>query len=124
VNNTPIVFHADGRLAAVGRHSREFTEALGWSPTEDVFAYARGDPPQFTEIRLLDPRTGEDRRLVSAEGYPYIIGLVWSPSGRWLAVLRWQSSLKQRIDVIDVTGDQPPITTERADSPVLVDWGP
>lgn len=124
VNNTPIVFHADGRLAAVGRHSREFTEALGWSPTEDVFAYARGDPPQFTEIRLLDPRTGEDRRLVSAEGYPYITGLVWSLSGRWLAVLRWQSSFKQRIDVIDVTGDQPPITTERADSPVLVDWGP
>jgi Tol biopolymer transport system component len=124
VNNTPIVFHADGRLAAVGQHSREFTEALGWSPTEDLFVYARGDPPQFTEIRLLDPRTGEDRRLVSAEGYPYITGLVWSPSGRWLAVLRWQSSFKQRIDVIDVTGDQPPMTTERADSPVRVDWGP
>ncbi|HET7870261.1 MAG TPA: hypothetical protein VFM85_08080 [Actinomycetota bacterium] len=124
VNNTPVVFHADGGLAAVGRQSQEFTEALGWSPTEELFAYARGNPPYFTEIRLLDPRTGGDRRLISTRGYPYITGLVWSPSGRWLAVLRWRSDFKQRIDVIDVTGGQPPITAKRADSPVLVDWGP
>jgi WD40 repeat protein len=124
VNNTPVLFHADGRLAAVGRHSGEFTEALGWSPTEDVFGYARGDPPHFTEIRLLDPRTGGERRLISTRGYPFITGLVWSPSGRWLAVLRWRSDFKQHIDVIDVIGGQPPITAERADSPVLVDWGP
>jgi len=58
--------------------------------------------PQFTEIRLLDPRTGEDRRLVSAEGYPYIIGLVWSPRGRW------GGDFKQRIDVIDVTDRRRP----------------
>jgi Tol biopolymer transport system component len=124
VNNIPVVFRADGRLAAVGRASREFSEALGWSPAEDLFAYARGDPPYFTEIRLLDPETGEDRRLVSAWGYPYITDLVWSPSGRWLAILRWGSSFKQRIEVIDVAGGQPPNTTKRNDSPVLIDWGP
>jgi hypothetical protein len=56
VNNTPIVFHADGKLAAVGRKSGEFSQALGWSPAEDLFAYTRGDPPHFTEIRLLDPK--------------------------------------------------------------------
>lgn len=124
VNNTPVVFHADGRLAATGRHSREFTEALGWSPTEDVFAYARGDPPDFSEIRLLDPEAGEDRRLIAARGYPYITELAWSPSGRWLAILHWQSSFKQRIEVIDVRGGRPLITSDRGDSPVLVDWGP
>jgi Tol biopolymer transport system component len=124
VNNTPVVFRADGRLAAVGRTSREFTEALGWSPAEDLFAYVRGNPPYFTEIRLLNPETGEDQRLVSARGYPYITGLVWSPSGRWLAILRWGSSFKQRIEVIDVAGGQPPTTTKRNDSPVLIDWGP
>lgn len=124
VNNTPVVFRADGRLAAVGRTSREFTEALGWSPTEDLFAYVRGDPPYFTAIRLLDPETDEDRRLISARGYPYITGLAWSPSGRWLAVLRWRSSFEQRIEVIDVRGGQAPVTTSRADSPVLVDWAP
>lgn len=124
VNNTPVVFHADGRLAAVGRHSQEFTEALGWSPAEDLFAYVRGDPPHDTAIRVLKPGTGEDRRLISTRGYPYITGLVWSPSGRWLALLRWRSSFKQRVDVIDVTGNQPPMTSDRADSPVLLDWGP
>jgi len=124
VNNTPVVFRADGRLTTVGRRSPEFSEALGWSPAEDLFAYARGDPPYFTEIRLLDPETGEDRRLVSARGYPYITGLVWSPSGRWLAILRWGSSFNQRIEVIDVAGGQPPTTTKRNDSPVLIDWGP
>lgn len=123
VNNTSVVFRADGRLATVGRTSRESTEALGWSPAEDLFAYARGDPPYFTEIRLLDPETGEDRRLVSARGYPYITDLVWSPSGRWLATLRWRSSFT-RIEVIDVAGGQPPSTTKRNDSPVLIDWGP
>lgn len=124
VNNTPVVFHADGRLATAGRHSREFSEALGWSPTDDLFAHTRGDPPYFTEIRLLDPGTGHDPRLVSSEGYPYIIGLAWSPSGRWLAVLRWRSSFKEFIDVIDVEGGQALITAHRGDSPVLVDWGP
>jgi len=124
VNNTPVVFHADGRLATVGRRSREFSEALGWSPTEDLFAYTRGDPPDFTEIRLLDPETGEDRRLIVAQGFPYIIGMAWSPSGRWLAILRWRSSFREVIDVIDIEGVGPPITTHRDDSPVLVDWGP
>jgi dipeptidyl aminopeptidase/acylaminoacyl peptidase len=124
VNNTAVVFHAGGRLATAGRNSREFSEALGWSPTEDLFAYTRGDPPYFTEIRLLDPGTGRDRRLVSADGYPYIIGLAWSPSGRWLAVLRWRSSFKEVLDVIDVEDEEPPIMTSRDDSPVLVDWAP
>jgi Tol biopolymer transport system component len=124
VNNTPVVFHADGRLATVGRRSREFSEALGWSPTEDLFAYTRGDPPDFTEIRLLDPETDEDRRLIATLGYPYIIGLVWSPSGRWLAILRWRSSFRERIDVIDVETEQPLVTTGRGDSPILIDWSP
>jgi hypothetical protein len=124
VNNTPVVFHADGRFAATGRHSQEFSEALGWSPSDDLFAYTRGEPPYFTEIRLLDPVTGRDRRLLSAEGYPYITGLAWSPSGRWLAVLWWRSSFRQVIDVIDVESGDTLITTRRDDSPVLVDWGP
>lgn len=124
VNNRPVVFHADGRLAAVGRHSREFSDALGWSPAEDLFAYTRGDPPYFTEIRLLDPETGEDRRLVAARGYPYITGLAWSPSGRWLAVLGWRSSFREIIEVIDVESGEVTVTSHRDDSPVLVDWGP
>ena len=124
VNDRPVVFHADGRLATVGRRSLEFTETLGWSPAEDLFAYVRGDPPTFTEVRLLDPDTGEDRRLISTQGYPYITGLVWSPSGRWLAILRWRSSFKERIDVIDVGTEQPLVTTSRGDSPILIDWAP
>jgi Tol biopolymer transport system component len=125
VNDRPVIFHADGRLVMVGRRSRGFSEAFGWSPTEDVFAYARGKSPyRITEIRLLDPAAREVRRITSAEGrrYPFINELAWSPGGQWLAVLRWRNDFKQRIDVIDVTGNRPPITTERADSPVLIDW--
>lgn len=127
VNDRPVIFHADGRLAMVGRRSRGFSEALGWSPTEDVFAYARGDSPyRITEIRLLDPVAGEVRRITSAAGrrYPFINELAWSPSGRWLAVLRWRSDFKQAIEVIDVRDGRSVITDDRADSPVLIDWGP
>jgi Tol biopolymer transport system component len=127
VNDRPVIFHADGRLVMVGRRSRGFSEAFGWSPTEDVFAYARGKSPyRITETRLLDPVAREVRRITSAERrrYPFINELAWSPSGQWLAVLRWRNDFKQRIDVIDVTGNRPPIRTERADSPVLIDWGP
>jgi hypothetical protein len=59
-----------------------------------------------------------------AKGYPYIIGLTWSPSGRWLAVLRWRSSFREIIDVIDVGSGQALVTVRRVDSPMLVDWGP
>jgi dipeptidyl aminopeptidase/acylaminoacyl peptidase len=97
---------------------------LRWSPSDDLFAYTRGEPAYSTEIRLLDPVTGGDRGLLQAEGYPYITGLAWSPSGRWLAVLRWRSSFRQVIDVIDVESGDALITARRDDSPVLVDWGP
>lgn len=120
----PVVFHADGRLAAVGRSGASYVEAVGWSPAEDLFAYARGHPPEFTEIRLLDPKTVRDRRLFSAQGYPYITGLAWSPSGRWLATLRWGGDFKQVIDVIDAADGELLVSTRRDDSPVLIDWGP
>lgn len=127
VNDRPVIFHADGRLAAVGRPSRGFSEALGWSPTEDLFAYARGSSPyRITEIRLLDPTNADFRRLALTKErrYPFITGLAWSPSGRWLAVARWGSDFRQRLEVIDLEDEQARATTDRDDSPWLIDWGP
>lgn len=126
-NNTPMIFHADGRVAAEGHQSREFTEALGWSPSEDLFAHARGKPPyEINKVLLLDPVTGVDTRILSTQGQSYrqILDLVWSPSGRWLAILRWQSSSRAEIEFLDTTDPSERFTLRRTDSPRVVDWGP
>jgi hypothetical protein len=73
---------------------------MSWSLSEDLLAYSTGlvgpdnpsNPPH--EVRGLNAVTGDDRLLLSTEGTvnvrgesdPFIVSLVWSPGGEWLAV--------------------------------------
>lgn len=103
-----------------------------WSPTRDVLSYTQGEAPyRITEAYLFVPASGQNRKLVSSAGkaYPVITDLVWSPSGRWLALALWRptgtgtGSLTVRIlDVANHRSTQFPIA---ADVPQpLVDWVP
>jgi hypothetical protein len=89
----PVVFTPAGQPVAFGQPSSEFPEPLAWSPEQDVLGYTQGEAPyRITEVRLLDPISKEDRALVSSDGrnYPTVTDIVWSASGRWLAVTLWR----------------------------------
>jgi hypothetical protein len=90
----PVVFTADGPFVAFGRPSGEYPEPMEWSPTRDVLVYTRGGPPyRITEAYLLDPAAGEEEVLVAGNGSDPIVlhDMVWSPSGRWLAIAAWEA---------------------------------
>ena len=90
----PVVFTPAGEPVAFGRPSTEFPEPISWSPAQDLLAYTQGKAPyRITEARILDPASGDDRVLVSSSSSDasIVTDLVWSPSGRWLAVALSQS---------------------------------
>lgn len=96
-----------------------------------AYRFAAGELKERSMAGLTTIHASEDAPApvrtgpaIAARGYPYITGLVWSPSGRWLAILRWRSSFREHIDVIDAETGQPFVTTSRDDSPILVAWSP
>jgi TolB protein len=129
--NMVLVFDLDGSVVARGVPFHEFSEARGWSPTADVFGYASGEPPyRIVEARLLDVSTDEDRLLFPApdSARQTIHSLVWSPSGRWIAVVLGDVSagwFVSEIQILDTTGADPPRIFETSEAfPELVEWGP
>jgi Tol biopolymer transport system component len=128
----PVVFTPDGQFVAFGRPSGEYPEPMEWSPTRDVLAYTRGEAPyRITEAYLLDPATGEEGVLVSGEGSnPFVLlDMVWSPSGRWLAVAAWEAEDVPQmslvvLDALDPTSlRRSPLDTGGI-SQFLGGWGP
>lgn len=130
--NVVLVFDLDGGVIAHGVPFGEFSDARGWSPAADVFAYASGEPPyRIVDLRLLDASTAEDRLLASTdnEAGQTIQSLAWSPSGRWVAVALVASDDRgwfvSEIQILDTTGVDPPRIFEATTAfPELVDWGP
>jgi Tol biopolymer transport system component len=126
--NVVLVFDLSGDAIARGVPFGEFSEARGWSPAADVFAYASGEPPyRIVDARLLDAGSREDRLLISADGDRTIQSLAWSPSGRWIAVVLvapdGQGWFVSEIQILDTTGVDPPRTFRSQGLPQLVDWG-
>ena len=85
----PVVFTPEGSFVALGRPSGGFSEPLAWSPVTDLLAYTQGEGPH--EAYLLDAATGKERVLIRGDAAePLVItGMVWAPSGRWLALGGW-----------------------------------
>lgn len=86
----PIVYSEMGDAVAVGSVSSDAV-AMAWSPIKDVLAYAVTDASLAmsgaSTIRILDPVTG-DRVVADLSGTRAlgVIGLTWSPDGRFLAL--------------------------------------
>jgi tricorn protease-like protein len=129
----PAIFSAEGGFVTLAERSERFSDVLGWSPAQDVLAYVTGFPPshRITQLHLLDALTGEDRLLLttgSEEDSPVVVGIAWSPSGRWLAMAIWTPQ-EVTVRVVDVTGGEAirefGIDFNPADvSEPLVDWAP
>jgi dipeptidyl aminopeptidase/acylaminoacyl peptidase len=128
--NVVLIFDTRGNIVARGVPFGEFSDARGWSPSGDLFAYASGEPPyRIVDLHVLDVSTGEDRVVASTDnvGRGTIRSLAWSPSGRWLAVVSIVGSggyYGSQIRVLDLTGGEPPRIFESASILDLVGWGP
>jgi Tol biopolymer transport system component len=126
--NVVLAFDLNGAVVARGVPFGEYSDARGWSPAADAFAYANGEPPyRIVDARVLDAETHEDRSLISADGDRTIQSLAWSPSGRWVAVVLVgpdQGWFVSEIQIVDTTGVDPPMTFRSKGLPQLVDWGP
>jgi len=84
--NVVLILDLGGNVVARGVPFGEFSDARGWSPSGDLFAYASGEPPyRIVDLHVLDVSTGEDRVIASTDdvGRGTIRSLAWSPSGRW-----------------------------------------
>jgi WD40 repeat protein len=126
----PIVFGPEGRFVAMGRASTE-SVLIGWSPGKDLLAYTTGTPPyRATGLHVLDPSTGESEQLLRFENRTQVTDLIWSPSGRWVAIARFDwigSSGDFGIVLVDPGGigepQELPVENSMATEP-LVDWVP
>jgi WD40 repeat protein len=122
----PVVFTLKGKPVVLGRASGEFPEPFAWSPVRDLLAYTQGEAPyRITEAYLLDPATGLNRKLVSSGGrpYPMITDMVWSPSGRWLALALWRPSSALTVRILDVaTGRSTQFRISADVAQALVGW--
>jgi Tol biopolymer transport system component len=125
-----VVFGPRGTPHAIGRPSREFPAPFGWSPSSDRLAYTRGEPPyRIEELYILNARSGEEVLLFDTRGKAIINDLVWSPSGRWLALALWKGERSQQLLILDVEGPQNQLARtlrlEAENSPEpLVAWAP
>ena len=128
----PVVFTPQGEFVRFGRPSGEYPEPMAWSPTRDVLAYTRGEAPyRITEAYLLDPATGEEDVLVAGEGTdPFVLlDMVWSPSGRWLAIAAWEAAEVPQmslvvLDALDPTSLRRSPLDTGGTSQFLGGWGP
>lgn len=127
VGSLPLIFNTNGTLAAVGL-SNEDPQLMSWSPASDLVAYTTGQAVQLATstrpraVYTLDPVTSASILVLTTEGQSdaTIFGLVWAPSGRWLAVD--DGNLIRIVEIATAQVDQLPI--DSADTPgPLRDWG-
>jgi WD40 repeat protein len=95
----PMIFDSSGHLVRAGQPNPDLP-AMAWSSTKDILAYSTGvvGPPApgapAHTVHLLDALTGHNSVPLSLEEIanvpgasdPFVLQLIWSPSGRWLAV--------------------------------------
>jgi Tol biopolymer transport system component len=123
----PAIFAIDGKLVALGHPARGNAYELSWRPGADAaLVYTTGfslDRPQPWILRELNPSDGE-RVLLTAPNRPLTSDFGLSPSGRWLAVLRWKSASHQEIVFVDLTEQQQSRRLAFSSLETLADWGP
>jgi len=121
----PAVFTGDGQLVALGHPARGNAYTLSWRPGSDELLYTTGfslEKPKPWVLRQLDPSNGSDRVLVTRSNRPLTTDFSVSPSGRWLALLRWRSDLYQKIVFLDLTEQQQSRSLAFSSGEILA-WG-
>lgn len=105
----PVIFDRNGQVVAAGHAALGNAYTLSWKPRSDTLLYTSGysvDEPTRWVLRELHPFSEEDRPLLSEPGRPLTIDFAVSPSGRWLAMLRWASDSYQEVLFVDLANRQ------------------
>lgn len=121
----PAVFTSDGQLVALGHPARGNAYTFSWRPGADVLLYTTGfslEMPKPWVLRELNPTDGADRVLVTRSNRPLTNDFSVSPSGRWLALLRWRSDTHQKIVFLDLAGQQQSRSVAFSSGEILA-WG-
>jgi hypothetical protein len=55
--------------------------------------------------------------------WPQVVDVAISPTGRWLAILRWKSDDDMKIEFVDLRGSELGSHVRVLEETSLVDWG-
>jgi hypothetical protein len=95
-------------------------------PRRDLLLYTPGvtnEHEAFLRLFEIDPVTGEDRLFFRQKLHPQVIDVALSPSGRWLAFLRWKSDENMVVRFVEVMGREHVRSIRLLEDTSLVDWG-
>ena len=99
---------------------------LAWLGDQDLLAYTPGvsrEHEATLKLYELDPSTGEQRVLTRQESPPQIADVAFSPSGRWLALLRWRAYANMAVQFVDLTGNAATRRVRLTSDASFADWG-
>lgn len=97
-----------------------------WFPGRDLLVYSPGVTNEHAaslSLYGIDPTSREERLFFRQKVRPQITDFALSPSGGWLALLKWRSDQDVVIEILDVSSGEEinEIPLHAADS--LVEWG-
>jgi Tol biopolymer transport system component len=103
----PVIFGRDGRIVARGKAAGHDPRKLMWVPGRDLLLYTPGatnEHEAFLKLFEINPVTSEDRLFFRKKLHPQVIDVALSPSGRWLAFLRWKSAENMVVQFVEIVG--------------------
>lgn len=121
------MFGRDGRVVTRGRAAVWDPRRLAWLPGRDLLLYTPGVTNERTaqlEVFELDPAAGEERVVLKRSSLPQIVDLALSPTGRWVALLRWTSYARLKLAFVDLTGDREARDIRLSFETGFADWEP
>jgi dipeptidyl aminopeptidase/acylaminoacyl peptidase len=122
----PVIFEANGRIVARGRGAGLDPRKLMWIPGHDLLLYTPGvtnEHASHLKLYEIDPISGEERRFLRRKVWPQVVDVAISPTGRWLAILRWKSDDDMKIEFVDLRGSELGSHVRVLEETSLVDWG-
>jgi dipeptidyl aminopeptidase/acylaminoacyl peptidase len=122
----PVIFGRDGRIVARGRRAGLDPRKLMWIPGRDLLLYTPGVTNEhvgFLKLFEIDPATNKDRLFLKQRVRPQVTDVSLSPSGRWLAFLRWKSDQNMVIQFLEVIGNEHVGSIRLLEDTSFVDWG-
>jgi WD40 repeat protein len=128
----PVVFRLDGSIVAFGEPNG-YDQHVMWSPTEDLLAYTVGEYEPGSvgtgwAVHILDPSSGAIvlDRAVSGDD-PRVFEMLFSPSGRWLALVGTPWHGMDEIRLVDLSNPEAAIAIpveSGGEFVPLIDWAP
>jgi dipeptidyl aminopeptidase/acylaminoacyl peptidase len=122
----PVIFGANGRIVDRGRGAGLDPRKLMWIPGHDLLLYTPGvtnEHASYLKLYEIDPISGEERRFLRRKVWPQVVDVAISPTGRWLAILRWKSYAGMKIEFVDVLRSDLVPDVRVLEETSLVDWG-